>query len=216
MAKKFDRSQLPPSPDLRYETALWSAGTRIVAGIDEAGRGAMAGPVAAAALVLPIQADLCRVMHGVRDSKEMTPRERQYWAGQLRNLAVEFGVGFGTHQEIDELGIVAATHLAIQRALSLLSCAPQHLLIDYLEMPEVPVPQTSLVKGDARSLSIASASVMAKTARDELMIQMDLQYPGYGFGQHKGYGTALHRQALARLGLSPIHRRSFKFKEESE
>ena len=210
--KKFDRSLLPPAPDLCFEMPLWAAGIRIVAGIDEAGRGALAGPVAAAALVLPVRADLCQTLNGVRDSKEMTPAERQFWAGQLRSLAQEYGVGFASHQEIDDLGIVYATHLAMQRALGLLAELPQHLLVDYLELPELHIPQTNLVKGDARSLSIAAASVLAKTARDEMMAQLDIQYPGYGFARHKGYGTEAHRQALALLGPCPIHRLSFNFK----
>jgi ribonuclease HII len=130
----------------------------------------------------------------------------------LKELALGYGVGFASHQEIDTLGIVPATRLAVQRALDELPEPPQHLLLDYLNLPDVLIPQTSLVKGDARCLSIAAASILAKTARDAWMRQLDLQYPDYGFAQHKGYGTLLHRQALARFGPSPIHRRTFKFK----
>jgi ribonuclease HII len=213
MMRKFDRSLLPPSPDLSFEMPLWAVGTSRIAGIDEAGRGALAGPVSAAALILPPRTDLCQTLSGVRDSKEMTPKERQYWAKELRDLALAYGVGFATHQEIDEIGIVPATLLAMRRALELLSESPQHLLIDFLELPDACIPQTNLVKGDARSLSIAAASVLAKTARDELMTCYDLQYPGYGFAEHKGYGTAAHRRAMLCLGPSPIHRFSFKFKD---
>ena len=216
--KKFDRSLLPPAPDLSFETPLWEAGVRCVAGIDEAGRGALAGPVCAAAVILPPQADLQQRLAGVRDSKEMTPAARQVWAGRLQSVALAYGVGFASNDEIDTLGIVPATRLAVWRALQQLqsppghSLVPGHLLVDYLELPDVPLPQTALVKGDARSLSIASASVLAKTSRDAVMRQLDVQYPGYGLARHKGYGAQAHREALARLGLSPIHRKSFKFR----
>jgi ribonuclease HII len=121
-------------------------------------------------------------------------------------------VGFASHQEIDACGIVAATRLAMQRALSQLSFSPHHLLLDFLDLPDLSIPQTCLVKGDKRSLSIAAASVLAKTARDELMRQLDTQYPGYGFAMHKGYGTLAHRRALQVLGPSPVHRSTFHFK----
>ena len=210
--KKFDRSLLPPAPDLSFETPLWEAGVRYVAGIDEAGRGALAGPVCAAAVILPPQADLQQRLAGVRDSKEMTPAARQVWAGRLQSVALAYGVGFASNDEIDTLGIVPATRLAVWRALQQLQLPAGHLLVDYLELPDVPLPQTALVKGDARSLSIASASVLAKTSRDAVMRQLDVQYPGYGLARHKGYGAQAHREALARLGLSPIHRKSFKFR----
>ncbi len=209
---KFDRSLLPPAPDLGFEIDLWESGIRLVAGIDEAGRGALAGPVAAAAVILPVDGGLCEVLKGVRDSKEMSPAARETWAERLRQLASGFGVGFASHEEIDELGIVPATRLAVRRALEALPVQPQHLLVDYLPLPEIAIPQTNLVKGDARSLSIAAASILAKTARDAVMRSLDGEYPGYGFAQHKGYGTAAHRRALAAKGLCPIHRRSFQLK----
>lgn len=209
-SRKFDLSLLPQSPDLAFETALWQEGILRVAGIDEAGRGALAGPVCAAALILPVRTDLQQTLYGVRDSKQMTPAAREHWALRLRETALAYGVGFASAQEIDQIGIVPATRLAVQLALAQLEFAPQHLLVDYLELPEVRLPQTALVKGDARSLSIAGASVLAKTARDELMRQLDEQYPGYGLAIHKGYGTLAHRQALARLGMCAIHRRSFQ------
>jgi ribonuclease HII len=212
MVKRFDRELLPEAPDLRFEIELWEQGLQVVAGVDEAGRGALAGPVAAAALILPAEPRLDRSLQGVRDSKQMTPGQRSLWAGRLRQMATGYGIGFASHTEIDAFGIVPATRLAVRRALASLPAAPQHLLIDYLAMPEIAIPQTCLVKGDARSLSIAGASVLAKTARDELLCQFDVQYPGYGFAAHKGYGTQAHQQALARLGPSPIHRRSFHVK----
>jgi ribonuclease HII len=206
---KFDRSTLPPTPDLTFEIALWGQGMQFVAGVDEAGRGALAGPVAAGAIILPVRPDLTEVLLGVRDSKQMSPAERELWARRLQSLALGYAVGYATHQEIDTLGIVPATRLAARRAVSALPIEPQHLLVDFLNLPEIPLPQTSLVKGDARSLSIAAASILAKTGRDALMRRLDLEYPGYGFAGHKGYGTLAHRQALLELGPSPVHRLSF-------
>ena len=209
MPVKFDRSLLPAAPDLSFETELWASGLSRLAGIDEAGRGALAGPVAAGAVILPSEPSLVETLLGVRDSKEMTPASREYWAGRLQGLAVACGVGFASAREIDELGILPATRLAVQRALEQLSVSPQHLLVDYLELPGCRIPQTALVKGDARSLSIAAASILAKTARDALLRQLDSQYPGYIFAAHKGYGTAAHLAAIQRLGPCPIHRLSF-------
>ena len=206
---KFDRSLIPPNPDLQFERELWSNGLTAVAGIDEAGRGALAGPVVAAAVILPPSLDIEARLHGVRDSKQMTPDQRQYWADQLCGVAVAFGVGFASSLEIDTLGIVPATCLASQRALSQLNASPHHLLLDYIHLPDCNLPQTSLVKGDQRCLSIAAASVLAKTSRDAWMRAIDQQYPGYGFCQNKGYGTLSHRQAIERLGPSPVHRLTF-------
>jgi len=200
-------------PDLAFETALWLAGAQVIAGIDEAGRGALAGPVAAAVLVLPFNLELRNQLQGVRDSKMMTPALREHWAVQIREKALCYGVGFASHQEIDEIGIVPATRLAIQRGLSQLSVSPQYLLLDYINLPECSTPQISLVKGDSRCLSIAAASILAKTTRDEIMRKLDPLYPGYGFARHKGYGTLSHRQALSELGRSPVHRRTFRYKE---
>lgn len=216
MTRKFDRSLLPERPDLSFELPLWRAGFEAVAGIDEAGRGALAGPVAAAAVILPADEGCYARLKGVRDSKEMTPDKREIWAVEVRCCAQAWGVGFSSNQEIDALGIAPATRLAVLRALAQLALAPQHLLLDYLALPECALPQTSLVKGDARSLSIASASILAKTARDAGMRQLDGQYPGYGFAVHKGYGTAVHRRMLARLGPSPVHRLTFRFSESSD
>ncbi len=209
MTSRLDSSRLPHWPDMSFEEALWHQGYSLVAGIDEAGRGALAGPLAAAALVFPELPDLAQALRGVRDSKQMSAAEREYWAPRLKELALAWGVGFATVEEIDRLGIVPATRLAMQRALEQLGLQPHHLLLDYLTLPEVDIPQTALVKGDGRALSIAAASVLAKTARDAQMRLMDLQYPGYGLALHKGYATPAHLAALARLGPSPIHRRSF-------
>ncbi len=197
------------SPDLNYELPLWAAGALHLAGLDEAGRGAWAGPVSAAAVILPQAADLCTRLKGVRDSKQMTPRQRFAWAVKIRVIALAWGVGFASHTEIDAMGILPATRLAMQRALAQLALPPQHLLLDAVRLPAVALPQTVLIKGDVHSLSIASASVLAKTARDELLIAWEQEYPGYGFARHKGYGTAAHRLALQMKGPCSLHRFSF-------
>jgi ribonuclease HII len=200
---------LPLTPDLSFETVLWQQGKQAVAGIDEAGRGALAGPVSAAAIILPTEPGLGQVLAGVRDSKQMTPQSRNHWAIRLKEIALAWGVGYASPDEIDALGIVPATCLAARRAVEQLCLIPEHLLIDYLSLPGIYIPQTSLVKGDTRCYSIAAASILAKTSRDQLCAELDNLYPGYGFRQHKGYGTATHLEALKSLGPAPIHRRSF-------
>ena len=208
--QKFDLSLLPEKPDLIFEKQLWEKGLRFVAGVDEAGRGALAGPVAAGAVVLPcaIQ-DLVSQLDGVRDSKEMTSADREAWAVVIKTIAIAWGVGFASSNEIDLKGIVPATRLAISRALLKLDLTADHILVDYLTLPETPVPQTSLVKGDARSLSIACASILAKTERDAVLIAMDEEYPGYQFAHHKGYATRAHQQAIQALGPCDQHRCTF-------
>lgn len=207
---KFNLSLLPERPNLAFESVLWVKGIKLVAGIDEAGRGALAGPVAAGAVVLPAdQPDLMAQLTGVRDSKVMTAAERGIWAAEIKAIAVAWGVGLAGPEEVDRLGIVPATCLAAARALHNLGLSPEHLLVDYLTLPAVGVPQTALVKGDARSLSIAAASILAKTARDALLVELDQSYPGYGFASNKGYATQAHRQALLVLGPCDVHRRTF-------
>lgn len=217
MAKRYDPAEIPAAPDLRFEGTLWSTGLIRIAGLDEAGRGAWAGPVAAGAVILPPGSEIAQHLSGVRDSKQMSASERTFWAAEIKTHALAWGVGFSTNQEIDALGIVPATRLAMARALDALTAAPQHLLLDALRLKENPLPQTPLIKGDARSLSIAAASVLAKTARDELMAELDKAFPGYGFARHKGYGTAAHRAALAERGPCLAHRLSFRpIKKTSE
>jgi len=207
---KFDTKLLPPSPDLSFERALWNKKLTLVAGIDEAGRGALAGPVAVGAVILPFDdANLLQKLQGVRDSKQMGVGQRQLWAEIIKQVALGWAVCLSESNEIDKLGIAAATRLAARRAVEALAPLPQHLLIDYFHLSEVPLPQTSLVKGDCRALSIACASVLAKTARDALMSELDASYPEYGFARHNGYGTERHLQAIAALGPCAIHRRSF-------
>ena len=210
LTSAFDRSLLPPEPDLSFEQGLWEAGLKTVAGIDEAGRGALAGPVAAAAVILPAEQKIRAWLKGARDSKQMTPCQRETVRERILEYAAAWGVGFASAEEIDQLGILPATRLAACRALEALTALPSHLLLDYLFLPDVDTPQTALIKGDCRSLSIAAASILAKTSRDATMRELDLEYPRYGFANHKGYGTIAHRQALRQLGVSPVHRISFE------
>jgi ribonuclease HII len=196
------------SPTLEFEQPLWQAGFLRVAGVDEAGRGAWAGPVSAGAVILPPDPWIVDRLAGVRDSKQMTPLQRAYWADAIRQEALGWGIGFASHDEVDVLGLLPATRLAMGRALRRLPFLPEHLLVDAMKLP-LTIPQTPLIKGDARSLSIAAASVLAKTARDAFMIDMDQRYPGYEFCLHKGYGTAVHQAALLRQGVCAIHRRRF-------
>lgn len=207
--EKFDRTLLPPAPDLAFETRLWSEGCLRVAGIDEAGRGALAGPVFAAAVVLPADRTIARALRSVDDSKRLAPAEREACAAAIHECCAGWGVGWASAAEIDAFGIVPATRLAVRRALLDLDPFPDHLLVDYLPLPDVPVPQTSLVKGDMRSLSIAAASILAKTARDAEMGRLAELHPGYGWRANMGYGTAGHLAALDDLGPSPVHRTTF-------
>jgi ribonuclease HII len=210
MTAKFNDSLLPEAPDLSYERNLWQQGCRYIAGIDEAGRGPIAGPISAAAVILPPYEMIQQTLQGVRDSKQMFPEDRVYWSLRIKESASAYGIGFASSEEIDSHGIMDGLYLAIQRALSALSIQPDHLLVDYLTLPGCKQPQTAIVKGDARSLSIAAASVLAKTARDQLLCELDEIYPGYGFGAHKGYCTPSHLHALETLGPCPIHRKSFR------
>jgi ribonuclease HII len=197
-------------PSLDYETPRWAAGYLRVAGLDEAGRGAWAGPVVAAAVVLPPgDCALLERLRGVRDSKQLTPKQREALLGAICECAVVVGVGAVPPDEIDRLGIVPATRQAMVLALAAISPPADYLLIDYLHLFEVPLPQYSLPKGDVRVLSIAAASIVAKVSRDRMMVELEERLPGYGFGRHKGYGTAEHQAALAALGPSPVHRLSF-------
>lgn len=197
-------------PPLRFEKELWALGYKYIGGIDEAGRGAWAGPVAAAVVILPANAGVLRSLAGVRDSKRMTPLQRERAAPIIKAESLAWGIGFSSSLEIDERGILPATRQAIMRALEMLPLSPEYLLLDYIHWPGLANPHLALPKGESQSLSIAAASVLAKTARDSVMRELEIQHPGYGFECHKGYGTARHRAAIIRLGLCPIHRTSFK------
>lgn len=206
----------PFFPDLSLEIQLWAWEKQAVAGIDEAGRGALAGPVSAAAVILPPEENILSRLDGVRDSKLMRPAERCFWAREIKTAALAWMVGYASAAEIDRIGILPATRLAMSRAINRLAHPPAHLLLDYVLLPDCDLPQTALIKGDRSCLSIAAASVLAKTERDARLAVYDRIYPGYSFAQHKGYGTAKHRAALNRLGPSPIHRRCFNWKEISD
>jgi ribonuclease HII len=204
------RNQKMPA-DLSLELELWQSGYRAVAGVDEAGRGAWAGPVVAAAVILPPELDVLASLLGrVDDSKRLTPLARDHALERIRCAAVTAGVGFGSVDEIERTGIVAATKEAMARALACLAPRPDFVLLDYLTLHDLSTPQRGVTHGDALSLSIAAASIVAKVTRDRWMAEQDALYPGYGFGRHKGYGTAGHRAALERLGICRLHRRNFR------
>ena len=209
MAFNREKPMLPKFPTLEYEKDLWMQGYRVIAGLDEAGRGAWAGPVFAAAVVLPNDERVCDLLSGVRDSKMMTPKQRERWQGCIRSASISWGIASASSSEIDDIGILPATCLAMRRAIDELAYPPMHLLVDYITLDECGCPQLSMAHGDCLSLSIAAASVLAKTARDAYMVELDEQYPGYGFAQHKGYGTAMHREALEFLLPCEIHRQSY-------
>jgi ribonuclease HII len=197
-------------PDLREEVVLYRRGYRLVAGLDEAGRGSWAGPVVAGAVILPLDNDgLEQALDGVRDSKALNPLERERLYDVIQAEALAVGVGMVPPDQIDELGIVPATKEAMALAIARLPYPPDFLLIDFLGLPRLDYPQKSIVHGDTLSLSIAAASIIAKVSRDRFMVELDGQYPSYGFASHKGYGTPQHRAALDRLGPSPIHRFSY-------
>jgi ribonuclease HII len=198
------------TPSLELEEALWQSGMKFIGGIDEAGRGAWAGPVFAGAVILPQDSQIRLTLAGVRDSKQMTPRQRARWALEIKSAALAWAVGAASAAEIDALGILPATRLAMTRAIQGLTPAPEYHLFDFIHWKDCPFRGEKLVKGDNRSLSIAAASVLAKTARDQLLVELEGQYPGYGLARHKGYGTALHRAAIVEHGLASIHRKSFK------
>lgn len=197
-------------PTLEYENALRRAGHLWIAGLDEAGRGAWAGPVAAAAVILPPDDPaLGEKLRDVCDSKLCTPHQRDVLYEQIAQTALAWSVALVAAGQIDQIGIVAATRQAMQEAVARLDPPPTALLIDYLRLPAVHLPQQAIKHGDRLCLSIAAASIMAKVTRDRELVRLDALYPGYGLAVHKGYGTSAHRAALERLGPSPIHRRSF-------
>jgi ribonuclease HII len=196
--------------DLAFERELWQAGVRHVAGADEVGRGSWAGPLVAAAVILPSDHDAVAALLGqVDDSKKLTPRVREHLCDLIRSVSLAVGVGNASAEEVDRMGIVPANRLALERAVAGLTVAPDFLLLDFLTLPGLMLPQRGIAHGDALSLSIAAASIIAKVTRDRWMCAQEQMYPGYGFARHKGYGTAEHRAALDRLGPCELHRRSF-------
>lgn len=199
---------LPDRPTLDRESELMQAGHRLIAGIDEAGRGAWAGPVVAAAVILNLPEG--SQLAGVNDSKQLSPRQRDTLYQLIIEHCVAYGIGAGSVAEIDELGILPATRLAMQRAAAALSPQPDALIIDAVRLPQVDKSQVVFNFADSISLSVAAASILAKVTRDRLLIDLGAQYPTYGFARHKGYGTRIHRAALQSVGPCDVHRKSFK------
>ena len=190
---------------LAYEKELYAQGIELIAGVDEVGRGPLAGPVVAAAVILPKG---CKIP-GLNDSKKIPKaKHKEIYEAVLQN-AIAIGVGVKDNHVIDQVNIYEATKLAMMEAIGQLEPQPQHLLIDAMKL-DLPIPQTSIIKGDANSLSIAAASIVAKVTRDQMMEDFDREYPGYDFAQNAGYGTAKHLAGLDQLGVTPIHRRSFE------
>ncbi len=202
-------AMLQSIPTLKFERAFWSRGLAHIAGLDEVGRGAWAGPVVAGAVILPRARRPWRALVSVRDSKLLSPARREALCEPICSIALAHATGLATREEIDRLGIVPATRLAMERAVAALTIPPDALLIDALRLAGLDLPQAGIVHGDALSLSIACASILAKVTRDRMMVALDAEWPGYAFGRHKGYGTAAHREALHNLGVSPAHRLSF-------
>lgn len=195
-------------PSFGEEKILEAQGYRYIAGIDEAGRGALAGPVVAAAVILPTNKSLPFITQ-VRDSKKLTPLKRESLFHNIHESAVALGIGMSGLDIIDALGIVEATRLAMKSAVEQLSPPADYMLVDYMRLPEVNLPQKGITHGDDLSYSIACASIIAKVSRDRVMMKLDEEYSGYGLANHKGYGTREHVECLRRLGPCPIHRRTF-------
>jgi len=195
-------------PTLKEERRLARDGYRFIAGLDEVGRGCLAGPVAASAVILPPNYYRPWIQE-VRDSKFLSPEKRAFLFDKITSAAITCGTGIVSPAEIDAIGIAPAVRLAMLRALSQLSPPADSLLIDHFTLPESPLPQWGVTNGDSLCRSIACASIVAKVTRDRLMANLDQMYPGYGLARHKGYATKAHLDAIAQLGLSPIHRRSF-------
>lgn len=195
-------------PGFIEEQALVKLGFRLIAGIDEVGRGPLAGPVMAAAVILPLDLDI-EWLNLINDSKQLTTETREQLYPLIYESAVAIGIGEMSSEAIDEYGIVRATKMAMKKAIARLDTKPDALLIDFVRLTEVNLPQRCIPKGDCKSISIACASIIAKVTRDRLMVEMDRTYPGYGFAGHKGYATKEHLESIERLGACPIHRMCF-------
>jgi ribonuclease HII len=206
--KARSRKAISEPPSLNEESGLSAKGYRLIAGLDEAGRGSLAGPVVAAAVILPQSANL-PWLKSVRDSKEVPPARRESLFDLIKQEAVSVSVGIIAPQTIDVIGILNATKIAMCHAVAQLNHPPDFLLIDYLHLPQLRIPQKPIVRGDKLCLSIACASIIAKVTRDHIMVELDRLHPGYGLAHHKGYGTKYHITCLHQQGPSPIHRHSF-------
>ena len=214
MAKKLNLEEERRRLKAMRQYEEYHAEASAICGVDEAGRGPLAGPVVAAAVILPAD---CEILY-LNDSKKVTERRRNRLYDEITRKAVSYGVGVVDHETIDDINILQATYEAMRQAVRQLSIMPDLLLNDAVTIPGVPMPQVPIVRGDQKSVSIAAASILAKVTRDRMMVEYDRLYPGYGFAQNKGYGTAQHIEALRRLGPCPIHRRTFikKFVAEDE
>lgn len=204
MAKRIDPVLLYEQMS-EYEKEFRAKGLKLIAGMDEAGRGPLAGPVVAACVIL----DPERPVYGVNDSKKLSPKRRAELKAEIEEKALAIGVGIVDEKTIDEINILEATKLAMKQAVQNLGVLPEILLIDALTLKDLPIPQEGIIKGDAKSVSIAAASIIAKETRDAMLMELDQQYPEYGFASHKGYGTPQHIQAIKEYGPLPVHRRSF-------
>lgn len=190
---------------LEYENAAYADGYSSVCGVDEAGRGPLSGPVCAAAVILPKG----RIIEGVNDSKKLSEKKRELLFDVIISEAVSYGIGWASVEEIEEINILNAAMLAMKRAVENLSVKADFAYIDGNKVPQLDIPCKAIVKGDASSMSIAAASILAKVSRDRLMLEYAQQYPMYGFEKHKGYGTKAHNEAILKYGACPIHRPSF-------
>ena len=191
--------------DYSYEKLAIEKGFKTICGIDEAGRGPLAGPVYAAAVILPMDLEI----DGLNDSKKLTEKKREALFDVICEKAISYSIGIATEEEIDEINILNATFLAMRRAVDGLSVKPDYALIDGNQHPKLSIPDETVVKGDGKSMSIAAASILAKVSRDRFMLQIAEKYPEYCFEKHKGYGTKLHYEMIEKYGVSPVHRRSF-------
>jgi len=200
---------VPQIPSFAEEKNFKAQGYRLIAGIDEAGCGALAGPLAAAAVILPLEPDTSQLAQ-VRDSKLLKPNTREVLFDSINAVAISVGIGIVPHHFIDANGLTKARRLAMKLAIEELSPLPEYLLIDHIKLPDITLPQKGITNGDRLCFSIACASIMAKVTRDRLMKELDKTYPGYGLGKHKGYGTREHLDCLRRLGPCPVHRRSYR------
>jgi len=196
-------------PSFAEEKHLRSQGYTLIAGVDEAGRGALIGPVVAAAVIMP-KTIMAGWRKKVRDSKQLSPATRELLYKHIVDTGIAVGTGEASHEIIDRQGIVKATCIAMKSAIEMLVIQPQFVLIDYLELPEFSIPQKGITNGDSLCFSISCASIIAKVTRDRLIVQMDTEYPGYGLARHKGYGTKEHLDCLQRMGPCPAHRRTFR------
>jgi len=191
---------------MKYEEELFSSGYELIGGIDEAGRGPLAGPVVASVVILPRYTQI----PGINDSKKLSPLQRERLSKTILETIIDWGIGIVDEQTIDEINILQATYLAMEKAVQSMRLKPHFLLVDGHKIPHLDIPQKPIIKGDQLSISIAAASILAKVIRDRMMIEYDNEFPNYGFAQHKGYGTESHIEAIKKYGICKIHRRSFE------